>query len=75
MARKFAKVPKSKKGVPLKYLSGSKNKSASEKEILSTAKKYREGKLTIADMNRIAKQRSASAKKVSKKRNKSKKSK
>tara|TARA_R100001509_G_scaffold58186_1_gene32072 strand:+ start:10188 stop:10442 length:255 start_codon:yes stop_codon:yes gene_type:complete len=57
MARKFQKVSKSKKGVPLVYLKGSKNKKASEKEILSTQKKYKEGKLTIAEMNKIAKKR------------------
>ena len=28
MTRKFPKVPKSKKGVPLKYLSGAKNPKA-----------------------------------------------
>ena len=75
MARKFPKVAKSKKGVPLSYLKGSKNKAASEREILSTQKKYKEGKLSIADMNRIAKKRSQSAtknyKKNYKKRNKS----
>lgn len=57
VARKFAKVKKSKKGVPLTYLKGSKNKKSSEKEMLSTKKKYKAGTLTIADMNRIAKQR------------------
>lgn len=74
MARKFPSVPKSKKGVPLKYLKGSKNKKSTEKEILSTQKKYREGKLTIAEMNRIAKKRVKSGTKNYKKgfkRNKS----
>jgi hypothetical protein len=75
VARKFAKVPKSKKGVPLKYLKGAKDRKASEQEILSTRKKYKEGKLTVAEMNRIAKRRSKSAtknyKKNYEKRNKS----
>ena len=55
--RKFAKVPKTKKGVPVKYVAGSKNPSAREDEIKRTAKLYKEGKLTPAMMDRIAKQR------------------
>ncbi len=55
--RKFAKVPKTKKGVPVKYVAGSKNPSAREAEIKRTAKLYKEGKLTPAMMDRIAKQR------------------
>ena len=43
MARKFAKVAKSKKGVPLKYLSGAKNPSAKEAEILTTRRLYKKG--------------------------------
>ncbi len=34
MSRKFARVAKTKKGVPKKYLTGAKNKKAREKEIL-----------------------------------------
>tara|TARA_R100000654_G_scaffold38077_2_gene63720 strand:- start:3701 stop:3910 length:210 start_codon:yes stop_codon:yes gene_type:complete len=56
--RKFAKVPKTKKGVPIKYVAGSKNPSAREAEIKRTARLYREGKLTPAMMDRISKQRS-----------------
>jgi len=56
--RKFAKVPKTKKGVPVKYVAGSKNPSAREAEIKRTARLYREGKLTPAMMDRISKQRS-----------------
>ena len=41
MARKFAKVAKSKKGVPLKYLSGAKNPGAKEAEILRTRRLYK----------------------------------
>jgi hypothetical protein len=55
--RKFAKVPKTKKRVPVKYVAGSKNPSAREAEIKRTARLYKEGKLTPAMMDRIAKQR------------------
>ena len=58
--RKFAPVAKTKKGVPKKYVSGAKKPKASEKEILRTAKLYRQGKLTPAMMNRISKKRSRS---------------
>ena len=43
MSRKFAKVAKTKKGVPKKYLTGAKNKKAKEKEILETREKYKRG--------------------------------
>ena len=56
--RKFRKVPKTKSGVPKKYVSGAKNPSAREREIKKTAKLYRAGKLTPAMMNRISKLRS-----------------
>tara|TARA_Y100001972_G_scaffold60862_1_gene74521 strand:+ start:129 stop:326 length:198 start_codon:yes stop_codon:yes gene_type:complete len=62
MKRKFAKVAKTKGGVPKKYVKGAKNKAEREKEIKSTAKKYRSGKLTPAEMNRIAKLRAKSGK-------------
>jgi hypothetical protein len=58
--KKFKKVAKTKKGVPRKYLQGAKNPKAREKEIKRTAKKYREGTLTKAEMQRISKQRSKS---------------
>ena len=58
--RKFKKVPKTKKGVPKKYVQGAKNPKAREAEIKRTAKKYREGTLTKAEMQRISKQRSKS---------------
>ena len=58
--RKFKKVAKSKKGVPKKYRQGAKNPKAREAEIKRTAKKYREGTLTKAEMQRISKQRSKS---------------
>ena len=56
--RKVKKVAKSKKGGPKKYLQGAKNPKAREAEIKRTAKKYKEGKLTKAEMQRISKQRS-----------------
>ena len=56
--RKFKKVPKTKGGVPKKYVKGAKNPKAREAEIKRTRKLYREGKLTPAMMDRISKQRS-----------------
>ena len=63
MARKFKKQPKTKRGVNKIYVRGAKNKKAQEAGIKSTAKKYREGKLTKAEMERIAKRRSKNVKK------------
>lgn len=65
MAR-FKKVPKTSRGVPTKYVTGSKNKKKTQDEIKSTAKKYKAGTLTKSEMDRIAKQRSKSAKKKKK---------
>ena len=73
MARKFKKVPKTKRGVPKKYVKGSKNKRKTESEIIRTRKLYKAGKLTPAMMNKISKQRSQSAKKKSRKKKTSKK--
>lgn len=56
--RKFAKVAKTKGGVPKKYVAGAKNPGAREAEIKRTARLYKEGKLTPAMMDRISKQRS-----------------
>ena len=50
MKRRFARVPKTKGGVPKKYVTGSKNKKKTEEEIKRTRKKYREGKLTKKEM-------------------------
>jgi len=58
MKRKFAKVPKTKGGVPKKYVRGAKNPKKREAEIMRTRKLYRQGKLTKAMMDRISKQRS-----------------
>ncbi len=56
--RKFAKVAKTKKGVPKKYVKGAKNPKKREAEIKRTSKLYKQGKLTPAMMDRISKQRS-----------------
>jgi hypothetical protein len=58
MKRKFAKVSKTKGGVPKKYVRGAKNPKKREAEIKRTQRLYRQGKLTPAMMNRISKQRS-----------------
>ena len=68
MKRKFAKVPKTKGGVPKKYVSGAKNPKAREKEIKRTAKLYKQGKLTPAMMDRISKLRSKSGNKKTRKK-------
>ena len=65
------KVPY-EKGVPKKYVKGSKNKKKSESEILRTRKLYKSGKLTPAMMDKISKQRSKSGKKTYKKKSKTK---
>jgi len=56
--RKFAPVPKTKKGTPTKYVRGAKNPKAREREIMRTKKLYKEGKLTPAMMDAISKRRS-----------------
>ena len=58
--RKFPKVPKTKGGVPKKYVRGAKNPKKREAEIKRTAKLYKQGKLTKAMMDKISKQRSKS---------------
>lgn len=64
--RKFKKVSKTKSGVPTKYLSGAKNKSAKEKEILETKRRYKAG-LPI-DIKKVSKSRAKQAKKKTSKR-------
>tara|TARA_Y100001937_G_scaffold34949_1_gene50025 strand:+ start:11045 stop:11260 length:216 start_codon:yes stop_codon:yes gene_type:complete len=64
--RKFKKVAKSKKGVPTKYLSGAKNKSEKEKEILETRRRYKKG-LSI-NVAKVSKSRVNQAKKKTTKR-------
>lgn len=56
MTRKFRRVPKDKKtGVPKKYLSGSKSKSAKAAEIKRTAEAYRKGE--YIDIKAVSKSR------------------
>ena len=56
MAKKMRRVPKDKKtGVPKKYLSGSKNKSAKAAEIKRTAEAYRKGE--YIDIKAVSKSR------------------
>ena len=61
--RRFRKVVKTAGGTPKKYVRGAKNKRATEAEIKSTAKKYKAGTLTKAEMDRIAKRRAKSGRK------------
>tara|TARA_R100000654_G_scaffold22227_3_gene44537 strand:- start:1032 stop:1214 length:183 start_codon:yes stop_codon:yes gene_type:complete len=58
MTRKFPKVPKTKGGVPKKYVRGAKNPKKREAEIKRTRRLYKQGKLTKAMMDRISKERS-----------------
>ena len=56
--RKFKKVPKTKGGVPKKYVRGAENPKAREREIKRTANLYSKGKLRPAMINAISKRRS-----------------
>ena len=56
MIKKVRRVPKDKKtGVPKKYLSGSKNRSAKAAEIKRTAEAYRKGE--YIDIKAVSKSR------------------
>jgi len=56
VTKKVRRVPKDKKtGVPKKYLSGSKNRSAKAAEIKRTAEAYRKGK--YIDIKAVSKSR------------------
>ena len=58
MTRKLRRVPKDKKtGIPKKYLSGSKSKSAKAAEIKRTAEAYRKGE--YIDIKAVQKSRVA----------------
>ena len=78
MTKKLRRVPKDKKtGVPKKYLSGSKNRSAKAAEIKRTAEAYRKGE--YIDIKAVSKSRtkqnvSTSKKKKTTKRSRRKKS-
>ena len=75
MTRKLRRVPKDKKtGVPKKYLSGSKNRSAKAAEIKRTAEAYRKGE--YIDIKAVSKSRtqqnvSGKKKKTTKRKRKS----
>lgn len=58
--RSFAKVAKTRGGVPKKYVRSAKNPAKREAEIKRTSRLYKAGKLSKADMDRISKQRSRS---------------
>ena len=58
MTRKFPKVPKTKGGVPKKYVRCAKNPKKREAEIKRTRRLYKQGKLTKAMMDRISRERS-----------------
>jgi len=66
--RKFAKVSKSRKGVPKAYLKGAKNPKAREREILRTRKKYKSGKMTKKDYEAVERSRAKDKRKVKRKR-------
>tara|TARA_Y100000992_G_C21137349_1_gene429590 strand:- start:531 stop:722 length:192 start_codon:yes stop_codon:yes gene_type:complete len=58
VTRRFKPVPKVPgTKVPKKYVAGSKNKRLRMSELLATSKKYKEGTLTKAEMDRISKAR------------------
>ncbi len=71
MTRKLRRVPKDKKtGVPKKYLSGSKNRSAKAAEIKRTAEAYRKGEyidIKAVQKSRVAQDGSKKKKKRKKK--------
>ena len=60
------KVAKTKRGVPKKYLTGARNKSAKEAEILDTKRRYKAGQ--SIDIKKVSKSRAEQAKKKAPKR-------
>ena len=72
MTKKLRRVPKDKKtGLPKKYLSGAKNKSAKAAEIKRTAEAYRKGQ--YIDIQAVSKSRTkqdGSKKKTTKRKSK-----
>ena len=67
MTRKLRRVPKDKKtGVPKKYLSDSKNRSAKAAEIKRTAEAYRKGE--YIDIKAVSKSRTKQNVSTSKKK-------
>ena len=65
MTRKLRRVPKDKKtGIPKKYLSGSKSKSAKAAEIKRTAEAYRKGEyIDIKDVSKSRTKQNVTGKK------------
>lgn len=63
--RKFARVPKTKSGVPLKYLAGltGAKRKKREQEILKARKQYKKKTLSKSSMNKLAKRRAKDGKK------------
>ena len=78
MTRKLRRVPKDKKtGIPKKYLSGSKNKSAKAAEIKRTAEAYRKGEyidIKAVQKSRVAQNVTTKKKKKTTKRKRKKSS-
>ena len=78
MTRKLRRVPKDKKtGIPKKYLSGSKNKSAKAAEIKQTAEAYRKGEyidIKAVQKSRVAQNVTTKKKKKTTKRSRKKSS-
>ena len=70
--RKFKSVPKTKRGVPLKYVKGASNPMVREPEIIETKKLYATGQLTSDDYDRISRERSGGGRKKKKRKTKSK---
>tara|TARA_R100001086_G_scaffold234644_1_gene157008 strand:- start:751 stop:993 length:243 start_codon:yes stop_codon:yes gene_type:complete len=70
--RKFKSVPKTKRGVPKKYVKGASNPMVRESEIIETKKLYVAGQLTAEDYDRISKERSEDGRKKKKRKTKSK---
>ena len=74
MTRKLRRVPKDKKtGVPKKYLSGSKNRSAKAAEIKRTAEAYRKGEyidIKAVQKSRVAQDVTKKKKKTTKRKRK-----
>ena len=64
--RSFPKVPKTKSGVPKKYVRNSRNPAAKEREILETKRRYKLG-LPI-DVKKVSKSRASQNKNKVKKR-------
>ena len=74
MTRKLRRVPKDKKtGIPKKYLSGSKSKSAKAAEIKRTAEAYRKGEyIDIKDVSKSPTKQNVTGKKKKTTKRKSK---